>query len=243
MAKQDKLAALQQRMQYAFSDCSLLETALTHTSFVKGDGKDGKHNERLEFLGDAVLELCVSEYLYNHFPARNEGAMTRARAMTVCEASLFEAARAISLPECIRLGHGEETTGGRDKPSIVSDAFEAVIGAVFLDGGIDAARSFILRFLEEPIKTAMHTQNQKDYKTTLQEYVQKKHMGNISYALISALGPDHKKTFRMKVMIDRDTYGEGEGPSKQEAGQMAAQAALQRLLDDAGERTVQSSCD
>lgn len=236
MAEHNKLALLQERMGYVFADETLLQTALTHTSFVKGDGKDGKHNERLEFLGDAVLELCVSEYLYGNYPTRNEGAMTRARAMTVCETSLDGIARSIGLHNCIRLGHGEETTGGRDKPSIVSDALEAVIGAVFLDGGINAAKTFILHYLEKPICEAMQTQNQKDYKTTLQEYAQKKHMGAISYALVSAIGPDHKKTFCMQVLIGRDSYGQGTGSSKQEAGQMAAQAALRLLTEQSTEQ-------
>ena len=141
------LAKVEQRLGYTFQDRTLLDTALTHTSFVKGDGKNASHNERLEFLGDAVLELCVSEYLYCNFPQWNEGKMTRARAAAVCETALDHAARRLGLQCALRLGRGEEFTGGREKPSIVSDALEALIGAIFLDGGIAAAKPFILEFV------------------------------------------------------------------------------------------------
>ena len=133
--QQDTLSALEETLEYTFTDRSLLETALTHTSFVKGDGKRQTHNERLEFLGDAVLELCVSEHLYLQQPRMQEGAMTRHRARLVCERALFSAANSLEIPAHLRLGNGEELTGGRNKPSIVSDALEAVLGAIYLDGG------------------------------------------------------------------------------------------------------------
>ena len=138
------LQALEERLGYTFSDLSLLDAALTHTSYVKGDGKAHEHNERLEFLGDAVLELCVSEYLYRNFPKLNEGVMTRARAASVCESALHLVALQLELGTCLRLSRGEEHSGGREKPSILADGVEAVIGAIYLDGGLEAARTFIL---------------------------------------------------------------------------------------------------
>ena len=142
--QQDSLSTLEETLEYTFADRSLLETALTHTSFVKVDGKRHMHNERLEFLGDAVLELCVSEHLYLEHPELQEGAMTRHRARLVCEHALFSAATTLGIPAYLRLGNGEELTGGRNKPSIVSDALEAIIGAIFLDGGIINAKRVIL---------------------------------------------------------------------------------------------------
>lgn len=225
-ARCDQLAALQTKLGYRFRDAALLNTALTHTSYVKGDGKEATHNERLEFLGDAVLELCVSEYLYNLAPPLNEGVMTRARALAVYEGALFDAARELELQTTLRLGHGEERSGGRDKPSILSDAMEAVIGAVYLDGGLEAARSLVMRFAKACIQTSMERQSTKDYKTQLQEYVQKQHKGMVEYVLLFQRGPDHERYFTMACRLGAQTLGTGEGRSKQEAGQRAAMAAL-----------------
>ncbi len=227
--RNQQLETLQGILKYSFRTCSLLNMALTHTSFVKGDGKDASHNERLEYLGDAVLELCVSELLYTRYPDWSEGAMTRARANIVCEQALCEAARQFALQEYLLLGHGEEVTGGREKPSILSDALEAVIGAIYLDGGIEAARRFVLRFAEKGVRSAAEKSDKKDDKSTLQEYVQKKRLGALDYELISATGPDHKKEFRMRVTINDSLFGEGVGASKQEAGQRAAKMALKKL--------------
>ena len=166
------LEALEETLAYPFFDRSLLETALTHTSFVKGDGKRQAHNERLEFLGDAVLELCVSEHLYRGHPDLQEGAMTRQRARLVCERALFSAAVALGIPAVLRLGNGEELTGGRNKPSIVSDALEAVIGAIYLDGGLEHARRVILERVIRLLEDAKVDELDRDYKTRLQEHVQ-----------------------------------------------------------------------
>jgi ribonuclease-3 len=227
-ARAAKLAEFQNKIGYAFTDTELLNIALTHTSFVKGDGNNTAHNERLEFLGDSVLELCVSKYLYQNYPGVNEGVMTRARALAVYEPALFRAAQAFGVGEALQLSRGEEHSGGREKPSILSDALEAVIGAMFLDGGLDAAERFILRFALTPINEAMDgsTLSLKDYKTTLQEYAQRKHMGAISYVLTGESGPDHKKEFEMQVLIGATVCGTGRGNSKQDAGQRAAFAAL-----------------
>jgi len=220
------LAALESKLNYSFGDVALLDTAMTHTSYVKGDGRARMHNERLEFLGDAVLELCVSEYLFKRFSEFDEGAMTRLRAQTVCEGALFEIAKELGLGEALLLGRGEDHSGGRDKPSILSDALEAVIGALYIDGGMETARGFILSFIDGSVDAALKGGALKDYKTMLQEYVQKRHMGAIAYHLLGSSGPDHSKVFTMEVTIAGIPSGIGEGHTKQEAGQRAAKAAL-----------------
>lgn len=220
------LNALEERLEYQFHDLALLDTALTHTSYVKGDGRASAHNERLEFLGDAVLELCTSEYLFIRFPDSDEGAMTRLRAQAVCESALYEVAKDYGFGRLLLLGRGEDHSGGREKPSILSDAVEAVIGALYIDGGMEVAKRFIMRFVHKSVEDAMAGRLIKDHKTMLQEYVQKHHMGQIAYELIGSSGPDHNKTFSMRVLVAGETAGTGEGRTKQEAGQHAARAAL-----------------
>lgn len=220
------LNALEEGLGYRFRDLALLDTALTHTSYVKGDGRASAHNERLEFLGDAVLELCTSEYLYLRFPEYDEGAMTRLRAQAVCEGALYEVAREYGLGTLLLLGRGEDHSGGREKPSILSDAVEAVIGALYIDGGMEVAKGFIMRFVHKSVEDAMAGRLIKDHKTMLQEYVQKRHMGQIVYELTGSSGPDHNKTFSMQVLVAGEAVGMGEGRTKQEAGQQAARAAL-----------------
>lgn len=220
------LGGLEEKLNYSFRDIELLNTAMTHTSYVKGDGRARTHNERLEFLGDAVLELCVSEYLFKRFSTYNEGMMTRLRAQTVCEGALFEVAKELGLGEALLLGRGEDHSGGREKPSILSDALEAVIGALYIDGGMETVRGFILSFLDKSVETALKGGALKDYKTMLQEYVQKRHMGAIAYHLAGASGPDHSKVFTMEVTIAGVPSGAGKGHTKQIAGQRAAKAAL-----------------
>ncbi|MDR0841171.1 MAG: ribonuclease III [Christensenellaceae bacterium] len=232
-----QLLAAAQRLGYTFADLSLLDAALTHTSYVKGDGYAREHNERLEFLGDAVLELCVSEYIYRNYPKLNEGVMTRARAATVCESALYRAALDIRIGEGLRLSHGEEHSGGREKPSILADAVEAAIGAVFLDGGMEAARALVLRLTKEQIISAVSNVDAKDYKTMLQEYVQKRHKGNVSYELLDTKGPDHNKTFVLRAIVAGQPMGAGQGSSKQDAGQAAAKETLAMLGVPHGEET------
>lgn len=224
--RRKQLEALEARIGYCFSDKGLLNTALTHASYVKGDGRGCAHNERLEFLGDAVLELSVSLYLYHNYPAMNEGHMTRARASTVYEQALYHAAQEMHIGETLLLSRGEEHSGGRKKSSILADALEALIGAVYLDGGWDAANSFVLRFSHRAIEEAARSAYIKDYKTLLQEHIQRQHKGNVTYRLASESGPDHKKVFIMQCFLEDQLLGEGSGGSKQEAGQMAAHAAL-----------------
>lgn len=217
---------LEERLGYTFTNRSLLETALTHTSFVKGGGKSKPHNERMEFLGDAVLELCVSEYLYARYPALQEGALTRLRARLVCENALYRAAKALELPRFLHLGNGEEQTGGRGKPSIVSDALEAVLGGVFLDGGMEAAKRVVIEKVISLLEEAHADAIDRDYKTRLQEHTQKEHMGQPEYVLLAESGPEHQKTFTVSVRLNGQTFGSGTGATKQSAGQQAARASL-----------------
>ena len=207
-----------ERLGYTFRDASLLEHALTHSSYAMATHCPMGDNERMEYLGDAVLELLVSRYLFDTFPGMKEGAMTRARASLVC----------VGLREAVLLGHGEEQCGGRDKPSILSDAFEAVLCAVYLDGGLEKARELVERTVLTQADQRLLPK--KDSKTSLQEYVHKDHKNTvIRYELLEESGPDHQKSFRMQVRIGGQVMGEGTGHSKQSAGQEAARAALEAL--------------
>ena len=214
--------ALERVLGHTFQDKALLETALTHTSFANEARHGTKHNERLEFLGDSVLSIVVAEYLFTH-SSLPEGDLTRMRASLVCEAALFTFAQKIGLGRWLRLGHGEEMGGGRTRPSVVSDAFEAVSAALYLDGGIDAARAFILPF----VTSALTKQSaEEDYKTKLQEVVQQNPSERLRYVVASQTGPDHDKHFVVEVHLNSNCIGSGEGHSKKQAEQAAAKEAL-----------------
>ncbi len=226
MLTKDRINELESRIGYAFQKPELLKRALMHSSYVPGIGGD---NERMEFLGDAVLELCVSEELFFRFPKMQEGQLTKNRASIVCETALFAAAKQIGLGDCLLLGHGEDASGGRKKPSIVSDAFEAVIAAIFLDGGLEPAKTFIHRFVlsQLDLNTPVF---EKDHKTRLQELIHAKtHGKQVTYRLIGETGPDHDKTFTMEAVLGDEVLGTGTGHSKQSAGQAAAADALKKL--------------
>ena len=214
--------ALERVLGHTFQNRALLETALTHTSFANEARHGTKHNERLEFLGDSVLSIVVAEYLFTH-SSLPEGDLTRMRASLVCEAALFGFAQKIDLGRWLRLGHGEELGGGRTRPSVVSDAFEAVIAALYLDGGIEAARAFIL-----PVVTSALTKQsaEEDYKTKLQEIVQQNPSERLRYVVASQTGPDHDKHFVVEVHLNSNCIGSGEGHSKKQAEQAAAKEAL-----------------
>lgn len=221
------LSVFMQTIGYDFKDISLLEVALTHSSYAN-EQKKGMcvDNERMEFLGDAVLELSSSDYIYKNHSEMAEGKMTRLRASIVCEPTLALCARAIKLDTFIRLGKGEELTGGRSRDSIVSDACEAVIGAIYLDGGFANAKEFIHRFILKDLE------NKKlffDSKTILQEIVQANFKEVISYHLIGEEGPDHNKIFRVAVHIGEEEYGVGEGRTKKAAEQEAAYISILKL--------------
>ncbi len=227
-ARKGELLALAQRLGVTFHDIGLLHTALVHTSYANEAQGRVAHNERLEFLGDAVLELASSTYLYTHFPRLPEGELTKTRASIVCSAALAKIAARLGLGEYLLLGHGEEMSGGRARTTNLEDAFEAVLGAIYLDQGWEAARDYALRQLAPEFDQVRHGENLQDYKTLLQELVQKTPGSTIAYELLEATGPDHAKHYRYAVVIDGKTCGEGEGSSKKEAEQQAARMALAR---------------
>ena len=210
---------------YEFKDKELIRTALTHSSYAN-ENKMPYNNERLEFLGDSVLGFVTAEYLFTEFKSRPEGELTKLRAAVVCEKSLFKFAEKIALGEHIFMGKGEEHSGGRNRPSIVSDAFEAVIAAMYIDGGIDAVRPYILRFIKDAVKREA---NFKDNKSLLQEEIQKNKGNTLVYEEIGESGPDHEKVFSFVVKLNGNVIGEGEGKSKKEAEQAAAGDALLKL--------------
>ena len=208
---------------YKFKNPELLEIALTHTSYANESRTPVKHNERLEFLGDSVLQIVSADYLFHAYADRPEGDLTRIRASLVSEGALFQFAQEIDLGEYLRLGRGEERCGGRTRPSVVSDAFEAVIAALYLDGGMETARNFILPFITEG-KTA-----EDDYKTRLQEVVQQDPSAVLKYEVTGETGPDHDKQFTVCVWRNGRLLAEGKGRSKKAAEQHAAKVALEKL--------------
>ena len=225
------MTALEERLGYSFRNRALLETALTHSSYANENRASGiVCNERLEFLGDSVLGVTVADFLYRHFPDMPEGRMTRLRAELVCEQSLHRVALELHLGDYLRLGKGEEHNGGRKRASILSDAVEAVIAAMYLDAGMETAAGFIHRCLLDDVR-AIETPTFTDYKTSLQELVQR-HSGQVlSYELVGEQGPDHAKTFRVQVCLNGDPIGRGTGRTKKEAEQAAAANALEALRE------------
>ena len=214
---------------YRFRNITLLQNALAHSSYANERWHDSlKSNERLEFLGDSILGMVVAEQLYRNYPDRPEGELTRMRADMVCENALAAIAGRIGLGEHLLLGHGEEQTGGRTRNSILADAVESVIAACFLDGGMDAARGFIDRFVltDVPVRKLRNA----DYKTALQELVQQKKNQQLTYKLTGESGPDHDKHFEVAVLLNGSTVGTGTGSSKKRAEQDAARAAMEHLF-------------
>lgn len=222
----DKLEA---KIGYNFKNKALLLTALTHSSYANEHHADAESYERLEFLGDSILGLVTADFLYRHEPKLPEGRMTRLRAELVCEASLHAVAREMGLGGYMRLGRGEEHTGGRERASILADMVEAIIAAMYIDtGSMDESRRFIMdKILSHAELGEQH--RSADYKTQLQELVQKSAGGHVSYELIDETGPDHCKTFSFRVCINGVPAGEGKGRTKKEAEQMAAGCALEAL--------------
>lgn len=217
---------LQNNLGYHFKNPALLARALTHSSYANERHVDTGDNERLEFLGDSVLGFITAEYLFANHRDFPEGELTKLRAYAVCEKSLFSYAEEIGLGHHLKLGKGEERTGGRTRPSVLSDAFEAVIAAIYLDGGMDEAKKFVLRFVV-PYVEAKPTF--KDYKTMLQEVVQKNQGETLEYVLVSETGPDHDKCFTVEVHLNSNVIGRGVGGSKKKAEQNAAKEALELM--------------
>ena len=222
------LTRCMEKLGYRFRDEGLLRRALTHASLAAEQHRLGEDNERLEYLGDAVLEHLVSRHIFDAHPEMREGAMTRLRSALVCEGALSAAARQLDLGEHLLLSRGEEQCGGRDKDSILSDAFEAVLAAVYLDGGLDEVNRLVQEYVLSA-ETKEQRSSSKDSKTAFQELVHADHRGRaIRYELVGESGPDHRKLFTMRVLVDDVEWGVGSGPSKQAAGQAAAQMAMER---------------
>lgn len=229
MTEEKKLMRLQASLGYLFQDISLLKLALTHKSYAYeiGKSKTGEYNERIEFLGDAILEHIISDMLYMQKPVLSEGEMTKKRAAIVCEASLSAAMRRMEGQEYIYLGKCEKTTNGKRKNAIIADAFESIIGAIYLDGGYEVVRDIVLRLLDKEIKIVLSGGDLNiDYKTRLQEKLQEHGNVKIEYILLKEEGPEHDKTFTISLIFNGKKIGEGVGKSKKQAEQQAAKAAL-----------------
>ena len=217
---------LEAKIGYEFKDKALLQRALTHSSYANEHHHEKQDNERLEFLGDSVLGFITAEYLFKNHKDLPEGELTKLRAYAVCEKSLFGFAKEIRLGDFIELSNGEEKTGGRERPSVLSDAFEALIAAIYIDAGIDRAREFVLEFIEPCLN---EKPNFKDYKTTLQEVIQKNHGDVLSYVLVEESGPDHDKCFKVEAHLNSNVIGTGIAGSKKKAEQEAARQALELM--------------
>lgn len=223
----DNIREFEEIIGYTFKKKQLIRQALSHSSYSNERKHPDGSNERLEFLGDSVLSIVVSDFLYKNLNVA-EGQLTKIRASLVCEKSLHVFAKKIRLGDFLLLGKGEENTGGRQRPSILADAFEAVIAAIYLDGGMQAAAKHILRFMPEDIIHAAHPVF-SDFKTVLQEVVQKNPEEKVEYVLIGEEGPDHNKRFVVEVCLNSQVIGKGSGRSKKEAEQFAAKEALELM--------------
>ena len=223
-----ELSLLEERLGYKFKNIVFLETGVTHSSFSNETKNHVPYNERQEFLGDAVLSIIVSDYIFENYTKLPEGELTKLRASLVCEKSLCGFANELELGSFLRLGHGEELMGGRERPSILADAFEAVLAAIYLDGGIEPATKLVLSFVKKALE---HVENAafKDYKTLLQEIIQKNPEERLTYMLVGESGPDHDKRFEVDVMLNSNVIGHGIGKSKKAAEQHAAKEALELM--------------
>ncbi len=222
------LLAIQERIAHRFDKLELLERALTHKSYAN-ENRVSAHNERLEFLGDAVLNLVISEYLMRICPDSTEGDLSRLRAAVVSEPTLAAVARQIGIGSYILLGRGEEQTGGRDKDSLLANCLEAIIASIYLDAGKPEAEAFIIRFFEGMVKNTCSSRSTLDFKTELQELFQDRLKQLPEYRVVSETGPDHQKQFTVELSVKGEVYGRGIGKSKKEAEQKAAKEALKKL--------------
>lgn len=224
-----ELSEFEKIISYEFKDKNLLKKAFSHSSYANEKRKQGiESNERLEFLGDAVLELVISEYIYKNFPKMPEGELTKFRASIVCETTLAQEAKRLNIGKLIMLGKGERVTGGETRNSILADAFEAIIGAIFLDSGIECAKDYILGIMKPVIINLQKSFRTMDYKTYLQEIVQSASKETVRYEIIGEIGPDHDKQFIAQAIHDGEILGEGRGRTKKEAEQFAAYEALKK---------------
>ena len=229
-AREASLQELVARLRLPLTDIALLDRAFTHTSYAnENKARQVQHNERLEFLGDAVLDLIIGEYLFKTYPQMTEGELTKTKAAIVCETSLAACSKKLGFGKYLLLGRGEAATGGSERPSILADTFEALVGTLYVDVSYEAASQFVLSHLAGYLEKARKGTLGKDYKTLLQEFVQQEGERQIHYSLIGESGPDHDKVFCMEVRIDGHRYASGTGKSKKEAEQHAAQVTLAQL--------------
>ena len=226
----EKLINFQKEIGYEFNDITLLITALTHSSYANENRQRKiQSNERLEFLGDSVLNIIVSSYIFNNYPHLPEGELTRVRAGVVCEMSLAQCSRKLNIGEHLFLGKGEELTGGRERVSILADAFEALLAAIYQDSNLEKAKAWLLTKLSDTIETVMKGGIYEDYKTKLQELLQKEGEGTVEYVITKETGPDHDRRYEVKVLYNGKIIGKGKGKSKKEAEQESAKVALSKF--------------
>jgi ribonuclease-3 len=228
------LQRFQQSSLISFDDITLLDIAFTHSSYINEVHSAQDDNERLEFLGDSVLGLCISHILYEKFPDRHEGELARMKSILVSEASLSIIAAALSLADYLLLGRGEENSGGRQKPAILADATEALLGAYYLDSGFEAAKALVLRLFADKIE-ALASGSGKDFKSIIQEYAQKRGIELPHYEIVKTEGPEHARHFHISCGLDGETFGPFEGHTKKEAEQRVAQQAFETLRARGGE--------
>lgn len=226
------LKKVSQRYKLGFTDLQILKQALTHTSYAHENAHSrGDHNERLEFLGDAVLELIVSQYLFKNYPQMSEGELTRLRSSLVCESSLVKVARNLGLGKYIYLGRGELRAGGRSRSSILADTVEALIGAIYLEKGFDFAYQTVLDWFKPVSGDLKNGIYLKDFKTMVQEFAQQNYNLTPEYRIVKEMGPDHDKVFVAQVLFHQEIWGQGKGKNKKEAEQAAASRAWKRMKD------------
>lgn len=223
-----RLRELEEKLGYTFQHSQYIQTALTHSSYANEVRGGEKSNERLEFLGDSILGAVVADYIFRNCTSMPEGELTKLKASLVCEKALCGFSRELGVGDYLRLSRGEQNSGGRTRSSILADAFEAIIAAIYLDGGMEEARKFILRFTV-PLMNAPRPKAFRDYKTVLQEIVQQNPEEHIEYVLVGESGPDHNKHFVMEVHLNHNVIGKGGGHSKKEAEQQAAREALELM--------------
>ncbi|MBR3148731.1 MAG: ribonuclease III [Eubacterium sp.] len=218
---------LESKIEYTFKNGAFLDEALTHSSYANEKQGGLRCNERMEFLGDAVLQIISAEYLYSKFPDMPEGRLTKLRSSLVCTQSLSAFAREIELGSFLKMGKGETASGGADRPSVLEDAFEALIAAIYLDGGMEEAKRFVLRFLSREVDS--HHTNFRDYKSLLQEIIQQNPDEVLAYTVVGTSGPDHDKRFDVELKLNSNVIGRGHGTSKKNAEQLAAKEALELM--------------
>lgn len=236
MGQSKLVKELEEKIEYSFKSKDIIMTALTHSSYANENKKSRtkvKFNERLEFLGDSVLSLMVSDHLFKRYPKYSEGKMTKTRALLVCEGTLYIAAKKLDLGKYLLVGKGEEKGGGRFRPSILADAFEALVGAIYLDGGVEEAFKFLRSHLLETLEDTLKADELfVDYKTKIQEIVQKDPSKTVEYKLVGEEGPDHEKVFMTELYISDELNGKGKGKTKKESEQNAAKEYYEKLVKD-----------